>query len=691
MITLKRFALVLILALSCVQVTGAASPGGDGSSSPESNKQAPEKPSSGGNAPDPSSSSTATAASGSTISASNDSRTTRNDSVSKNEEKSKDAVVEAIAKQDADTNVEAADAEASDKNIKRSKNTVNAGLTGDFVYKATFSIGERQAAHNRIIELAGRGNSPGGVAIYKSREATAMEREKSKKRAQGSKGGVGVSDPALGKVGEARTDYAVAKRYTVVALPNPIVMHYVGKRTELGLPAWTDGSISNSAMRDMLYKWARENILPVIAMISLGVLLIRFFWTTYNLFVSDRGGQAPRRMVMVLALFVLCSVMICFGHQALIKTRGVLSVAAIQLQMDFQDRLASEYPWGMDKDAFQNFLKSDSTCSTAMLTALSLAQQKEIVASTKNEDMTLSNRMRGDIEGAINTIRKPEDREAVYGDFCVLRLNLYNSYCAAVEKGIGDGSSKDAIEGAVNVDAKLAKAKDNFLTFLDQKALFSDSSVNRFSDVAATAFASTVNDLNAPFTTISVAGTFTLAYVASWIIAFCVDCAFIFILVSLPSRVITLENPLILLGPFLEVGALTFFSLCTMFFRALGLYFIFKGSASVLSMTFEPSAADDQPNEIYMWIGIGFLGPAQIFGSWILTKLCFPKVQLQQVAQSVYSGGAAVVGGVMGAASAAMGAVGAFTPAAPATSAAASAGGAASRSISSSGGRKGGE
>lgn len=690
--------LFALLALAAAPSLVWAADSSQSNSSQSKSQQTQQKPEN----PDDKDAKAASAKSTGTINASGNSRGQRNESIANNEEKAAGAVTDAV-KSNADAEqIEYADANASDANIARSKNAVSKGLDAKFEYKSAYGEAAGMAAHAKILELAGYSANPDEVRVAKSRQQIAEERAKLARDASrqgGSKGGIGLSDPSLGQVGEIRSDEAIAMVYTIVPLPNPIVMHYIDRRTDakVGLPAWVDGNLSNRSLRDTIWYWLHDNLLPIVAWLAIGTLILRFFWQIYNTTVASRPDQAAKRLTLSMTLFLLSALMINYGHSVAITVRNSLAQATIQMQMSFNAELSGEFGRNgkltemgnaVERVGFAEKIKNDPFGYNTMLQAMGVLQQKRLVASTNNEDQTLSDDLRKQVEDSINKIPDANDRKPVYGDFCVLRLNLYNAYCKAVDDALDKAGDESKRNELIENNAELIAAKDAFTKFLDDRNLFSG---NLLKDVATRITAAMVNlvtKVRSPVSSSMAEIAMVVGYVFSWVIGFCVDVAFIFILVTIPLRTITVENPLALLTPFLEVAALSFYALCVMFFRSLGLYFIFKATGTITavmnSMSFNLYNIEE-PNEVYLWIGIALVTLGQVWFSWVLTKLCFPKVQLTEIAQSVYGGGAAIGGGIVSGVSAAVGAVGMFTPAAPVTTAVSGAGGAAGKAVSKSG------
>lgn len=332
---------------------------------------------------------------------------------------------------------------------------------------------------------------------------------------------------------------------------------------------------------------------------------------------------------------------------------------AFQMQQSFNSDLSDDFNTHAETKGFTDMLKNDPLGFDSMLRFIGLSQQKRIVASTENEDLTLPEDCRKFVEASINSIPDIDARRAVFSDFCVLRLGLYEAYCQAVDAALDqpNGAGRAA---AIQDNPALNSAKNKFTLFLDQKNLFKGSNLNDASAWLSSSFLKLANFVASPVSFLIGEIAVIAGFVTSWFIGFAIDIAFIFILVTLPLRVISTDSPAILATPFIEVAAITFFSICTMFFRALGLYFIFKAtdtSTAALNAVSFNSFSPSEPTQVYLWIGVTLVTVLQVFGSWTLTKMCFPNIRLSRLANSVYGGGTAVAGGLVAAGGAVFAAV----------------------------------
>lgn len=594
--------------------------------------------------------------------------------------------------------------DATDANAAFAKSHAKSDAQNNAVlnYIGSFSQQQRTAAVARIASLAGYSNSKIDPVLARQRDQIAVQQQQ-KDQGNGSRGGLSFtgtgSDSLNDRAGLSPSEQAgsLAKQYTVLALPNPVLMWLLDRQAQNGIPAWCSGDYSPTSLRMKIWGWAKENFLVIFQLIAIAFLVVKFLWFAYTASSRDAASRTARQLIVPCFLFMSSLLMIQYGTAVMAGIRSSLAMATASMITGFNNQLNDDGE-GDDVSRFYTLAKF-----------INAAETSNLINQTQNEDLTLDPASRDKIQSTINSTMNTKDRDALFGDFCVYRLAVYDAN-TAYAKAIGaDGVIKEGVVAVTPPIQKAAQDLENarkaMMLFIDKNQLMKGEGwfaklTNYLVNNPAWALDSAYNAHKRFALAGQTLGIFVTAYAVSFLTFFVVDLAFIFICISIPLRVIAVDNPKALFSPLIEAAAVSVFMMFSAIFRSIGVHYIAKAfhyesafsdlaNMAINSVTGATRPVDMTGSSEYL-VAIIIGGVFLIFGqtilAWLLMKMIFPKVTVAGVADQVYAGGSALVGGALAAGGAVAGGVMMFTPAAPAAGAVAGGGAAAGKAVS---GRKG--
>lgn len=605
---------------------------------------------------------------------------------------------------------------AISKQLENAEKKLQSGMSKTPVYDSQFND---TTASNKILEWARFGDARGEIPIALQRTQRAQEKARAAAKASNeasrklggdaSTGGFSASgqgtnfiNDAVGNAqadsGALHFDEAIAEQqFSVLSLPNPLIVAWRSSQTAQGMPVWSANMFGAEKYTAKIFLFCRKCLLPPIALLAMMVLINKYLIHIYSTISRTTTQALGRQLILPSFLFVCSLLLISHGHSLLVSLRAACGDIAESSALAFRS------------DLQKGWMRADVSRYEEMFVIQGELDRGKALAKTNNADMTLTADERFLVAHNINATPDVVSRKNKYDDFCHLRLAYFQALY------------QDALSGTQGSAASIA-AKDAFRKFLDDRQLLSPGGTGlAHGAVSATALNSTLGALDAAdyFAGFGPSEIFFkfcffafkgLGVVIDFVICFCLDIAFCFIVVSAPLHFAAVDSFKEYAVPLKSIGFLLVFAVVSLLAHELAMAIYYESAASydiaiaktgkMTGFLIEAASNGTSPftkgvfscllpadgdwslkaieaeySRIQAEVAskaegtkfkICIAGLIMCFGktvgAYLVAKLVFPKTTLGEVSGMIYSGGSAIAGTVTGAVGAAAGAVMMFVP-----------------------------